>query len=834
MAQPKLYYSHYNSKMKTGTQLELHLQEVGEAAQQSVPSFLHFDVIDYQQIKRLLKAQGYFHDLGKYTDFFQEYMRWGKRSPYQNHAHISALFFYRYLQEGFGAVSEDQQTNEILSFLFYVLVRKHHSFLTIDHLFPKEEIPRMRRELAEQTYNLLDKKQALADTYMLSETQMEQMLQDIPKLLTDKKLTLSTTRFRKKYAHERWYFLMLYGFSQLVDKDKSSAARLLQRDQIHFQSEWVTQYIERKSKGQTSHVNQMREQARHTVIHQINKMTADEVASTRIFTLTAPTGIGKTLTSMQAAFRLGERLQVLYHYTPKIITAIPFVNIIEQTKIDYEEVLHGKGSLNVNHRLAHKHIIDSFQLKQEIPIEKAMLEVDSWEGDVVLTTFVQFFQSIFTGQNARLMKVNKLAGSIVILDEVQSIPEKYMPLIGAVIIKLSEYYGTRFILMSATQPYLLEMGQRLLSHGDTETKEMTPTYSRSLLPEYADYYQLQARTKLIPSFQRVLDTDSLMDFFAETWQNRSAVVVVNTIKRCINVYEQMKDQFSGKALVYHLSTNLIPIERKRVIEEVKIALTSDQTVILVSTQTIEAGVDLDFEVGYRDLAPIESLIQTAGRVNRNANRKDHNGETRACPVYIVCLEKDHQYIYMFHHMDRTKALLAKQDVIFEPHYLPLIDTYYAQMADHLSTESLELWKKGVQLLDFKKVSAFQLIPDDQSIVDVLIEWDEQAEKLADAYEMLRLDETELDLEWIACVTGEAITSKSISPFQKKALARLILSKLSVYMVQVRIQRFQQTKPLPFSDRGGVDTSFYWVPRNQLAEFYHIETGYGCVEEARMW
>lgn len=838
----KTYFSHYDKKSRERKRLETHLVEVAGAAQNNVPTFLHFDVINNKQVQKILELHGLFHDLGKYTDYFQDYLVHDQRSNYQNHSHISAMILYCFMKEGFVDIDVDDKTNDILFFLCYVIIRRHHNSLSVDMLFNLENVPRMRAELNMQIKNLLEKQEVLAKMYTLNEQEIRHLLLKVGEVFEDKKFRRSAKRIAMNHAHERWYFFMIYCFSQLVDKDKLSAADLTQRSRVLLKPQFVSDYIRLKSQGQRSNMNHKREQARQMVLSKINNMSDEEIRNRRIFTLTAPTGLGKTLTSMQAAFRLSERLGKMYSYTPKIITAIPFINIIEQTKEDYAAVLESRGVLNVHHRLADKRLLNSGKASEGIPIEKSMLEVEAWEGDVILTTFVQFFQSLFTGQNARLKKVNKLAGSIVILDEVQSIPEKYMPLVGATLIKISEYFGTRFILMSATQPYLLEMGQRLLeqcaiTNLNTDTFDSSTSQSVVLLPDYAEYYKLQTRTKLIPFLQQEFDTDSFIDFFGRTWAERSAVIVVNTINRCIDVYKCMKDEFKNKAIVYHLSTNLIPKERKRVIEEVKEVLKSGETVILVSTQTIEAGVDLDFEVGYRDLAPLESIVQTAGRVNRNANIKDGNGKSVACPVYIVQLEKDHQWIYQLHHLDRTKTLLQKHDEIAEPDYLHIIDTYYQQMADHLSQDSIDIWQDGIMSLNFEKVSQFQLISDVQNVVDVFIELDEESEKLADAYEMIRMGGSALDPLFIKKVTGEHIQldeDRKIPSFQRKALTRLLLSRLSEYMVQIRHQRFQKTKPLHFMDRNEVESTFYWVPQNQLKDFYDMEVGYGEVEEARMW
>lgn len=841
------YYSHYDKQSGYAKLLDVHHREVAEAAKQNVPPFVHFDVLDNEQVRDLIEQQGLYHDFGKYMDFFQDYLLLDKRSKFQNHAHISAAVFYCFLEQKQLHLTHDDLFTEIVAFLCYVSVRRHHNHLITDRLLNIEDLPRMRSELGAQTDQLELQVEKLSAVYGMSKAELEEIFHRVKKMLDDRNFLRTLDKMRMYASHERWYFFLIYIFSQLVDKDKLSAADIRLSTGTSINPEFVSEYIALKTKNQKSEMVRKRDEVRESVIKRIDNLSDEQIQSKKIFVLTAPTGIGKTLTSMQGAFRLAQRLSQIYAYTPKIITAIPFINIIEQTKIDYLEVLKNRAVLNVHHRLADRRLV-GIRNDENTPLEKSLLEVEGWEGDVILTTYVQLFQSLFSGDNARLKKINKLAGSIVILDEVQSIPEKYMPLVGATLIKLAEYYGTRFILMSATQPYLLEMGQRLIercapAHARNRRISKAGFNSKQdgvdLLPVYKELYQFQTRTKLIPSFNydKPLDNNTFIDFFDQTWEKRSAVVVVNTIQRCIDLYKKMADKYQGLAKVFHLSTNLIPKHRKKVIQKVQKTLENNQTVILVSTQTIEAGVDLDFEVGYRDLAPLESIIQTAGRVNRHAYIKDDNNKTVSCPVYVVQIENDHQLIYQLHHLDRTKKLLEQYNEVLEPDYLNLIDTYYQSMASHIAQESIDLWKEGIMKLNFDKISQFKLIPEDQTVVDVFVEADEEATLLADAYEMVRLKPDKLDHQLISQVTGEIFNvdqGRSLSVYQRKALLGLLLSRMSEYMVQIRTSRFKKAKPIAFSERGNVESTFYWVPNDQLEEFYHPEVGYAEVESARMW
>ena len=363
-----------------------------------------------------------------------------------------------------------------------------------------------------------------------------------------------------------WYFLLIYLFSLLIDLDKLDAAELRIRKIVSVSPERVSNYLQKKKKDNLSvksenTFNDRREKARKSIMEVINSLTDDEIRNTRFYLLTAPTGIGKTLSSLQCALRLQERIKEIEGYTPCIITAIPFINIIEQHRKEYEEVFGKELDLVVHHRLSDFSI--RHNRHEEIPVDKALLEVESWEGDVILTTFVQLFQSIFTGNNRLLKKVNKLAGSIIIIDEAQAVPEGYMPLIGAALQKIAEHYGTRFILMTATQPKLLEFGTLLNPDG----KKIKPV---TLLPGFEQYFLELKRTKLIPLLDRKLNNEQFIELFFGKWDQKSSVlIVVNTIKRSIDIYNEIKNALKERkyrAKVYYLSTNIIPKKRREVID----------------------------------------------------------------------------------------------------------------------------------------------------------------------------------------------------------------------------------------------------------------------------
>ena len=405
----------------------------------------------------------------------------------------------------------------------------------------------------------------------------------------------------------------------------------------------------------------------------------------------------------------------------------------------------------------------------------------------------------------------------------QSLPQEYMPLIGATLQLLAKYYGTKFILMTATQPKILEFGKMLLSNDkiNIENEEI------QLLPDYESYFMELSRTKFVPILDKVLDNEEFIELFFKKWPtDKAALVVANTIKKSIEIYEGIKRKLQEKKLdvpVYYLSTNIIPLKRKEVIFKVRSLLEKNEPVILVSTQTIEAGVDLDFDMAFRDFAPIDSLIQTAGRVNRSGRKGNY------LPVYIVQLGNDNQYVYGLSHRKHTEYLLKGKDEILENEYGKLAEEYY-QLAlnDGVDDKSIEIWD-GMMKLDFEAVEKFRLIKNIEEVCDVFVEINEFASSLADAFEKVLSYDGQSNFDYdLSNVLGKNYASKfngKLSPFEIRAILRLIKAKMNDFIIQVRISRMLENKPLEFKVRGEVQCDLYWIPPEDVSRYYDENTGF---------
>ncbi|MBU1398311.1 MAG: CRISPR-associated helicase Cas3', partial [Proteobacteria bacterium] len=315
------------------------------------------------------------------------------------------------------------------------------------------------------------------------------------------------------------------------------------------------------------------------------------ITNTGFFSLTVPTGGGKTLSGM--SFALNHAVE---NKMKRVIVVIPYTSIIEQNASVYAEVF---GRENV---IEHHSNIDP-----EKDTERNRLASENWDAPIVVTTNVQFFESLYANKNSRLRKLHNIAKSVIVLDEVQSLPPGLLYPILDAIQELREHYGCSVVLSTATQPALKK--RKSFVCGLDEVREIIPdamTLSRDLARVNIEW-----------------ETGSAIEY-----SDISERILKENMQRVLVVTHKRKDARVLAGLLpedtYHLSASMCPSHRKDILKKVKELLENESSTIrLVSTQLIEAGVDIDFPVVFRALAGLDSISQTAGRCNREG--KDING-----------------------------------------------------------------------------------------------------------------------------------------------------------------------------------------------------------------
>ena len=334
----------------------------------------------------------------------------------------------------------------------------------------------------------------------------------------------------------------------------------------------------KQSSSEQSPVNELRAKIRD----------ACETASTLprgLFSLTVPTGGGKTLSSTAFAFR-----HALENGLRRIIYVIPYTSIIEQTADQLEDFL-GADSVVQHHS----------NLDPERETERSRLASENWDAPVVVTTAVQFFESLYACKSSRCRKLHNISESVVILDEVQLLPPSLLLPITEAIHQLSTHYGCSFVFCTATQPHLKEVGGKQTALENDEIREIV---SKDL-----DLYRKLKRTDIVFPKENA-DRKTWEEVATDLQACRQVLCIVNTRRDARALHAQMQ---KGS---YHLSASMCGVHRSVVISRIKERLKTEEEVRVVSTQLVEAGVDLDFPVVYRAMAGLASVVQAAGRCNR--------------------------------------------------------------------------------------------------------------------------------------------------------------------------------------------------------------------------
>ena len=321
------------------------------------------------------------------------------------------------------------------------------------------------------------------------------------------------------------------------------------------------------------------------------------------FSLTVPTGGGKTLSAM--AFALAHAKA---HGLRRVIVVIPFLSIIEQNASVYRKIL-GDDVVLENHSAAP-------EPDDEDEAEGSALETatENWDAPIVVTTSVQFLESLFADRPAKCRKLHRIAGSIVIFDEVQTLPTHLLAPVLNVFRELQRNYGVSFVFSSATQPAFRKTAQ--LPDG------FTPEEMREIAHEPPKLYQALRRVDYhFPEAGQTLDWPELAKQLAAESQ---VLCVVNLRRHAATLWEEASNKVpdANKMAVFHLSSAMCAQHRLDVLDRVRRLLVTGCPCCLVSTQLIEAGVDVDFPIVWRAMGPLDSIVQVAGRCNREGRLPD--------------------------------------------------------------------------------------------------------------------------------------------------------------------------------------------------------------------
>ncbi len=728
------------------------------------------------------------HDLGKATSFFQEYMqatanynegnlskkdyeflknRLGYR---RNHARISAAWGLIIARNIFGPTAAEP-------LYVYIAILKHHGHLDD---FENMLIP-SKGQCPEHL-----KKELLAMSSRLDYLEFARILH---------KNNIQSTNFNhdhfalqledyfgldhELYVIERQESLELDDFYNLslifsillaCDKGECIFDGLIYRRQAgKLPADLITHYKEKTFKKPDSPLNHRREQVYRSA--ETNLLRAD-IRKNRFFSINVPTGIGKTLTAVNAALRLLAREESL----KKIIYCLPFTSVIDQNGKVIEEILRTTGQATHSENLVLFHHLSELEYRAkddrgEIDNYQGEYLITAFESNINVTTFHQFLYGIFTHRNREIRKLSGFIGSIVILDEVQSIPHRYWPLVRRVLLDLAERLDMVFILVTATMPLIFDPDK-------DEIKE--------LIPQKAEIFDHMNRICLDTSLlTQDLDLDQFAKLLAEDIRDHphnSFLVILNTRRAATELYKECKPIYSSRLLF--LSSDVTPHDRLARIDKIK---KMDQPYIVISTQLVEAGVDIDCDRVYRDMAPLDAVFQSAGRCNRN--HKQTTGTVFLISLIDLkgCRKQFAGYIYDSFNLSRTRQLLTKKTSFTEPEFFQLAGEYFRLTREKGNFDDGAFIQDQMTSLNYRTAfhyneqnkRAFHLIDDRESISAYVMVTDE-ARDLYDKYRSLSEDHP---------TEGERR-----DPFKRKWEIKNHLKKMAPYMVSITVPVKDHSRP----------------------------------------
>jgi CRISPR-associated endonuclease/helicase Cas3 len=405
-----------------------------------------------------------------------------------------------------------------------------------------------------------------------------------------------------------------------------------------------------------------------------------------VFSLTVPTGGGKTLSSMAFALR-----HAMKYGKQRIIYVIPYTSIIEQTAEVFRKI-PGFENVVLEH---HSSVNDTDESKESY---RSRIAAENWDAPIIVTTAVQFFESLYANKTSRCRKLHNIVNSVIIFDEAQCFPPQYLRPIVHAIKELVTYYQVTPVLCTATQPVLTQVDKFdfKFKEGFDHVREIIK--SPNLLAERLQRVNISLHRK----WPSITSWEELSSEIREYGQ--SVLCIVNRKEDCRTLYRLLAHEES-----YHLSTNMCAAHRSIKLKEIKSALDGGKPILVISTSLVEAGVDIDFPIVYRALAGLDSIAQAAGRCNREG-RLANLGQT-------VIFSPMHQPDYIKSPAGITREILSPekmQKLLIPENY----STFFKQRFWQLGTEALDrkgiltLLKNNFEFYYRTAATEFRLIEDD--------------------------------------------------------------------------------------------------------------------------
>jgi len=763
VAHLKDYYSHPNKLLST------HIHGVV----QKVSSVTNLKIAEIAAI---------FHDIGKLNPYFQD-----KLNPqhdvhkYSNHSYLSAFSFLCYCTNNDSDLlkSIGNKAESLASIL--AIIAHHHGDLP--------DLPIILHDAEYQ--NLLD---------FLSQNPCLPVSEFLSQFISHKNFTVINHTHKSYFKEELqlklaknlpnpldFFLETQFAFASLIYADKSDASgyekdtNLINEFCSNYQSD-LSEYV--NSFTSTSELDNIRTQMRLDALKAIIPALS---AGKRLFSLTAPTGSGKTIMLLSLAEEILKQ-----HGNLRIIYALPFLSITEQVESICQKIFN--KSTKYIWRIDSKTENLDFSNYQKIldndptALQKVLSDQfseDTFDFPFIITTFVRLFETLMSNKNATLLKLVNFSNTIFLIDEIQALPPRLYGFFVAFLDAFCKKFNSYAIISTATMPnFTLPLNNRHnlrdFFNGYTEPVEL-------LSFEYFNKHVFNRYT--IEILKDSIEIQQLASLLQD--ETKSVLVILSTIQDTIDLFNIINDGKNNSIKVVLLNTHFTPHDRIKKISFCKEALENNKRVILISTQLIEAGVDIDFPVVYRDICPIPSLIQSAGRCNRNGKYIEKgkmiifnlykNNHSRSSCIYrgkdttFLNITKESLKEKKYHELSLQNELKTFFNFIKDN---TLFGTHFDGCFNNCEIDFIDQIKKA----KFKEIGKFQLI--DNKTFGTEKRYYIPIDKDNNCFEILEN-------------IYEELTQTAIKDFEKRKINYIRLNNhiksMSSYIVQIR---FKSSDALP--------------------------------------
>ncbi len=615
---------------------------------------------------------GLLHDIGKYSNDYQDYLQRsikGERAVRGEVVHSHQGAFY---------VLNNEEVKDALADIVVNILASHHGEL-LDMLLDDGSRSSQVR-LSNKNDSVKSMAKVLAEIVKYDEA--KQILSEVDNTLKElsaeyKNLLARCASIGNGFTRFYLHLSVRSLYSCLIDADRCSAGNIDGESNV---PNW--ELLENMLNAYLSGFKNDSE------IATARKRFSEECSSASIrnkgiYRLSLPTGAGKTLSSLRFAIEHAQKNKM-----KRIIYVIPYLSIIDQTADEFRKIF---GDIADDLILEHH---SNLEIKcepgrEDEAEEKYKLLTSRWDSPIIITTMVQFLETIFSNKASDLRKFHNMSDSVIIFDEIQSLPLRCTHLFNSTINYLHAITGSSVLLCTATQPLLHQVDRPICLSNSPDIVTLTD-----------EEKNLFRRTKIINKTDDITSLDDLCGLVTELLASKNSILVVmNTKKYAELLFDQLAVGDCDKVL---LTTNLCPAHRRKVIDGLRQSLRNMSNVVCVSTQLIEAGVDVSFDCVIRDEAGMNSIIQSAGRCNRHGEHKEPQS------VYVVDIKEEDKSLSYLPDIAETKQITKR-----------VLDDCKDYCIDISSQRAVDLYNKYYFGNSDVKSRMDYSMPDGKSIYEIL-------------------------------------------------------------------------------------------------------------------